>query len=194
MFVVPIAAAQIWLLCALSLVFFAFLLRAIVRRQKETGGRSATSSRVGIVIQGAGIGIAGVGIVRPTLPSLSLPGIAGFIAVLVLVGGSIVLFAWSSSALGKNWSFEARTRKDHELIRSGPYAYVRHPIYLGMMLFMLGWAVALGHWANLVVAVPLFLIGTRMRTAAEDRLLEASFGQAFRDYARTTPALIPRLY
>jgi protein-S-isoprenylcysteine O-methyltransferase Ste14 len=193
MFAVPIAVTQFWLLCVLSLVFFAFLIRALARRRGETGGRRATSSRVGIVVQALGMGLVGFGIVRPTLPWSSLPAIAGCLLVFLLVGGATVLFASSSAALGKNWSFEARTRTDHELIRSGPYAYVRHPIYLGMMLYMLGWAAALGHWANLVVAVPLFLLGTRLRTDAEDRLLEATFGAQFLAYRNSTPALFPRL-
>jgi protein-S-isoprenylcysteine O-methyltransferase Ste14 len=193
MFVVPIAITQVWLLGALSLVFFGFLIRAIARRRRESGARRETSSRVGIIVQGFGMALVGFGIVKPTLRWPSLPAVAACLAVLLLSSGAIALFASSSAALGKNWSFEARTRTDHELIRRGPYAYVRHPIYLGMMLFMLGWAVALGHWANLVVAVPIFLIGTRMRTAAEDRLLEASFGQDFIAYRNSTPALFPRL-
>jgi protein-S-isoprenylcysteine O-methyltransferase Ste14 len=84
-------------------------------------------------------------------------------------------------------------RTDHQLIRTGPYARVRHPIYLGMLLFLLGLAVGLGHWLQLVVAVPLFLIGTAIRTRLEDQLLDAQFGQDFRDYAKSTPSLIPRL-
>src|SRR5690349_17625660 len=136
MLVTPIAITQVWLLGALSLAFFAFLFRTMARRQREMGGRRATSSRVGIIVQGLGMGLVGPGIVRPTLSWSSLPAIAGCIAVLLLVGGAVMLFASSSTALGKNWSFEARTRSDHELIRGGPYAYVRHPIYLGMMLYM----------------------------------------------------------
>ena len=133
------------------------------------------------------------GTIRPALAWSSLPAIATCLAILLLMSGAIALFASSSMALGKNWSFQARTRSDHELIRSGPYAYVRHPIYLGMLLFMLAWSAALGHWANLLLAMPLFVIGTKMRTAAEDRLLEASFGQDFIAYRNTTPALFPRL-
>jgi protein-S-isoprenylcysteine O-methyltransferase Ste14 len=193
MFAVPIAITQIWLLVALSLVFFAYLFRAIGRRQREIGGQRATGSRLGIFVQALGMALVGFGMVRPTLPWSSLPAIAGCLAVVLLVGGAVALFALSSSALGKNWSFEARTRSDHELIRSGPYAYVRHPIYLGMFLYMMGWAAALGHWANLILAVPLFLVGTRLRTDAEDRLLEASFGQDFIAYRSSTPALFPRL-
>jgi len=193
MFVVPIAMAQVWLFSALALVFFGFLIRAMARRQSEAGGRRATSSRLGIFVQGLGMAFVVPGTIRPALAWSSLPAIAACLAILLLMSGAIALFASSSTALGKNWSFQARTRSDHELIRSGPYAYVRHPIYLGMLLFMLAWAVALGHWANLVVAMPLFVIGTKMRTAAEDRLLEASFGQDFIAYRKSVPALFPRL-
>jgi protein-S-isoprenylcysteine O-methyltransferase Ste14 len=193
MFVVPIAITQIWLFSALSLVFLGFLIRAMSRRESEAGGRRATSSRRGIFVQGLGMAFVVPGMITPTMAWFSLPAIAACVAILLLMGGAIALFASSSTALGKNWSFEARTRSDHVLIRSGPYAYVRHPIYLGMMLFMLAWAAALGHWANLIVAVPLFLIGTKMRTAAEDRLLEASFGRDFIKYRNSTPALFPRL-
>ena len=51
---------------------------------------------------------------------------------------------------------------------------MRHPIYLGMLLFLLGLAVAFGHWLQLVVALPLFLAGTAIRTRLEDRLLESA--------------------
>jgi protein-S-isoprenylcysteine O-methyltransferase Ste14 len=123
----------------------------------------------------------------------SAAGLAGAFAVAVLMGSAIYLFAASSSTLGVNWSIEARTRTDHELIREGPYAHVRHPIYLGMLLFLLGLAVAVGHWVELVVAVPVFLAGTSIRTKLEERLLEEQFGQKFTEYARSTPALLPRL-
>lgn len=105
-----------------------------------------------------------------------------------------MLFALSSSALGRNWSIVARTLSDHELVRSGPYARIRHPIYLGLLLFMLGLAVAYGHWLQLVIAVPVYLAGTQIRTSIEDQLLEQRFGEAFRDYRNSTPALIPRLF
>jgi protein-S-isoprenylcysteine O-methyltransferase Ste14 len=164
----------------------------LIRRTPESGGRREGKSRIGIVLQSISFFFAGFGGARPSLPLLSPAALGGALAVLLLMGGSLYLFAASSSALGKNWSLEARMRTDHQLIRNGPYARVRHPIYLGMLLFLLGLAVALGHWLQLVVALPLFLVGTSIRTKLEDRLLEEQFGQEFTDYARSTPALIPR--
>jgi len=191
---VPISWVQFWAFTASGLLFFVFLIRAAFRRTAESGSKRDRRSQLGIVIQSLGIASAGFGIVRPTLAPLSAAGLAGTAAVLVLMGGAIGLFATSSRELGRNWSLVARTRSDHQLVRTGPYARVRHPIYLGMLLFLLGLAVALGHWAQLIVAVPLFLIGTSIRTRIEDGLLEQSFGDAFRKYQSSTPALIPRRF
>lgn len=190
---VPIAMPQWWLFDALSLIFFAFIVRAMLRRPKEQGGRTDSGSRLGIILQSIGIALAGIGPVRLTLEWFSATAIAWDLAVLLLMAGAIGLFATSSTVLGKNWSIEARTLDDHQLVRTGPYARVRHPIYLAMLLFLLGLAAALGHVVQLVVAIPVFLIGTRMRTDAEERLLEQSFGEEFRRYRRSTPAIFPKI-
>jgi protein-S-isoprenylcysteine O-methyltransferase Ste14 len=191
--VVPIGWLQFWLFWGLAILFFASLIRALTRRTPESGGRREGKSRIGIILQSIGFFFAGFGGVRIALPLLSPAALVGALAVLLLMGGALYLFAASSSALGKNWSLEARTRDDHQLIRNGPYARVRHPIYLGMLLFLVGLAVALGHYAQLILAVPIFLVGTTIRTRIEDGLLEAQFGQDFRDYAKSTPPLIPRI-
>ena len=192
-FTTPVSLLQFWLFLGLALVFFGFLIRASMRKGSDAGAKRDTRSRLGIVLQSIGIGMAGFGSVLPTLAPADPVAIAGSIGVLVFMGGSIALFALSSNALGKNWSVVARTLDDHELVRRGPYAYVRHPIYLGMLLFLIGLAVALGHYAQLIVAIPIFLVGTTIRTRIEDGLLEARFGDDFRSYARATPALIPGL-
>ena len=191
---VPISPLQVATFIGLSLVFFLFLVRAASRWTRESSVKADQRSQFGILLQSVGIGIAGLGRPRPTLESLSAAGLLGTVAVLLFMGGAIYLFAASSRALGKNWSLVARTRGDHELVRAGPYAWVRHPIYLGMLLFLFGLAAAFGHWAMTIVAVPVFLAGTAIRTRIEDGLLEQSFGDKFRDYRSSTPAIIPRLF
>jgi protein-S-isoprenylcysteine O-methyltransferase Ste14 len=62
-----------------------------------------------------------------------------------------------------------------------------------MLFFLLGLATALGHWFQLIIAVPVFLAGTASRTRVEEGLLERSFGDKFREYRNSTPALIPKL-
>ena len=192
-FTLPVSPLQLWTFSGCGLIFFVFLLRTLSRRGPEAGGKRDRRSQLGIAIQSIGIGLAGFGPVKPTLAPLGAAGLAGTAAVLLLMGGAIGLFAASSRELGRNWSLVARMRSDHELVRTGPYARVRHPIYLGMLLFLLAFAVGLGHWAQLLVALPVFFTGTAIRTRLEDGLLEQQFGEKFRDYRRATPALIPRL-
>jgi len=190
---VPISLTQLAAFWLLSLGFFLSLIRAFSRRSRETGATRNSRSRLGILLQAVGIGFAGFGEIRLALAPFSPLALLGTVAVIALMGGSIALFVTSSRALGRNWSLIARTRTDHELIRSGSYARVRHPIYLAMLLFLLALAVATGHWVQLVPAIPLFLAGTKIRTDAEDRLLEQSFGEAFRQYRSGTPAIFPKI-
>ncbi len=190
----PVSQAQVWLFFILAVGFFAVMIVAVSRSGGgESGARRNNMSRLGIGLQGLGIGLAGFGPVRMSLALLSPQALIQSTAIALLVAGAAGLFAASARALGANWSIVARTRSDHQLVRNGPYALVRHPIYLGLLLFLLGLAVALGHFAQLIAAIPVFLIGTAIRTRIEDRLLETKFGDEYRDYGRTTPALIPKI-
>ena len=191
---VPISMLQLWTFTGCGFVFFLFLLRALSGRTPEVGAKRDWRSQIGIAIQAIGITFAGFGRVKPTLASLSPLSLAGTAVVVLLMAAAIGLFAASSRELGRNWSLVARMRRDHELVRTGPYSRVRHPIYLGMLLFLLSLAVALGHLAQLLIALPVYFAGTAIRTRAEDSLLEQSFGKTFRDYRSRTPALIPRLF
>jgi protein-S-isoprenylcysteine O-methyltransferase Ste14 len=95
--------------------------------------------------------------------------------------------------MGRNWSLEARTREDHELIVSGPFALIRHPIYTGMFAFLLAMAIAFGHWRGLILGVPLFWIGTMMRVTREEKLLRAQFGTSYDAYAARVKRFVPGL-
>jgi protein-S-isoprenylcysteine O-methyltransferase Ste14 len=177
----------------LSVVFGLLVILTAIRRGREAGAaRRGAAARLGVIIQVVAIFIACIGPIRPDLPVNSPAAIAGTAAVLFLGGGASWLFYASARTLKKNWSIEARMRPDHQLVRAGPYTYIRHPIYLGLLLFMLSLAVAAGHFLQLLLAVPLYLWGTAIRTRVEDQLLAETFGAAFEDYRRDTPALIPR--
>ncbi len=189
----PVGAPQFAAFFALAFLFAGMVLRFRAKAPREgKSGRRAPLSMIGIVLQGGAMGLTGAGRIAMVLPPGDWRSIAATLAVLVLNGGAVWLFVASATALGANWSLVARTLSDHSLVTSGPFARVRHPIYAAMLLFLLGLAVAFGHEANLIVALPLFLIGTFIRTQSEERLLKAQFGAAFDDYARNTPALIPR--
>jgi protein-S-isoprenylcysteine O-methyltransferase Ste14 len=189
----PVSPLQIWAFEGLSLIFFLLLLRALRRRALDKGGKRDRRSSLGILLQTVAIAAVAVGRLNVASPLLSPASLLATAGVVLLMLGATWLFAASSNALGRNWSIIARMRSDHELIRSGPYSRVRHPIYLGLLLFLFAVAIAFGHWLQLILAVPLYLAGTRIRTDVEDRLLEQTFGEDFREYRNSTPALLPRL-
>jgi protein-S-isoprenylcysteine O-methyltransferase Ste14 len=172
--------------------FIAFWFARWTRPAEAAGGTAAGGSRIGLVLQGAALGLTMLGPVRPSL-SMSHPlAIAETLIAAGCAAGATWLFVASRRALGANWSLVARTRADHSLTTAGPYGTVRHPIYTALLLLLIGAATATGHWVSFVVTLPLYLWGTRIRTRHEDALLETVFGQTFRDYRRATPGLVPR--
>ena len=72
--------------------------------------------------------------------------------VLVIVVGSLWIMSAALRALGKQWSLQARMLEDHALIRSGPYRFVRHPIYTGMLGMILAAAIAWSNWLGFIVS------------------------------------------
>lgn len=104
---------------------------------------------------------------------------------------SIFMF-WNAVAnLGRQWRFDAGLNRDHQLVQSGAYRIVRHPIYasmLGMLLADVCWVGTLPGWP---VGIVLFLAGTEIRVRAEDTLLRKRFGTRFTEWQRSVPAYLP---
>ena len=115
-------------------------------------------------------------------------------ATLFLAAASIWLVDAASRRLGKQWALPARLVEGHELITSGPYRWVRTPIYLGMLALLLATGLALSPWPVLVIAAVVFIAGTVIRIRNEEQLLRQAFGAKFEEYTRTAAALIPGIY
>ncbi len=94
--------------------------------------------------------------------------------------------------LGQYWSARVTLKEDHRLIQSGHYAYVRHPIYTGMLLATVGTALVVGEWRG-VLAVGLALAAHSRKAIREEALLAGEFGDAYAEYRRRTGFLFPRL-
>jgi len=104
-----------------------------------------------------------------------------------------LLFAiWARAYLGANWSGTVTVKVGHQLIRSGPYRWVRHPIYTGMILAMIGTATNRGQLRGFI-AVILLWIGFTMKSRIEERFMTATFGPEYDEYRRTTGGIVPRL-
>ena len=177
-----------------ALGFFIAVLAAKRRGGAETGATRSRASLLGIVLQAVGIALAGMGRQRVTLDPLSAKALVEAAAIAVLMAGAIGQFVWASRAMGRNWSIVARTRTDHTLVQHGPFAHLRHPIYTGMALFLLALALASGHTRQLIVAAPVFALGTWLRVRIEERLLSRQFGSAYATYAARVKRFVPGLF
>ncbi len=124
----------------------------------------------------------------PLLPHTAWIGWGG--AVLVVLGPGFT--AWARVHLGRFWSGGVALKAEHALIRTGPYAKTRHPIYTGLLLALAGTALVHATVGALAGAT-LIAIGLIIRSHREERLLTEHFGDAYRAYRAEVPAMIPRL-
>ena len=121
---------------------------------------------------------------QPPQPALQTAGL--------LFACIAVWISWASIRhLGKQLRVHAGLYADHELVRSGPYSIVRHPIYAGMLAIYLATALVRQSWILAAIGFVLFLIGTEIRVRLEDNLLASRFGKQFEEYKASTPAYAP---
>jgi protein-S-isoprenylcysteine O-methyltransferase Ste14 len=131
----------------------------------------------------AGVGGLGQRIVHPNY-ALAVVGIT-----LTWIG--IALALWARWNLGQFWSARITLKEDHELIRTGPYTYFRHPIYSGLDLAALGGVLAINRW-RCVLGVVLIVLGYWIKARKEESLLAAQFGAAFKEHCCHTGFLLPK--
>lgn len=145
----------------------------------------------------AGLGVAGVLMALPSLPSplgdrVIGDGFLPFAAGLLLTMAGLALTLWARKTLGGNWSAFVTVKDGHELVCRGPYRLVRHPIYTGLLAAFFGSALARGEWRGvLVVAVAFAALWFKLRT--EERFMTETFGPDYERYRAEVAALIPYL-
>jgi protein-S-isoprenylcysteine O-methyltransferase len=121
------------------------------------------------------------------------PGSAVAWAGVALTAAGIALAIWARFLLGRNWSATVTVKQGHTLVRKGPYAIVRHPIYSGLILAALGTALAFGAAAGFL-ASPILAIGWRLKSRREEQFMRAEFGADYLQYSSRVKALIPYLW
>jgi protein-S-isoprenylcysteine O-methyltransferase Ste14 len=131
----------------------------------------------------AGIGFLGNRFMHRTLAS----AIVGSILTWMGIGLAI----WARYHLAEYWSARITIKEDHQLIRTGPYARLRHPIYSGIILAAIGSAVVIDQW-RCVLGVCLVLTGYCIKARKEEAMLTEQFGESFREHQKHAGFLIPR--
>jgi protein-S-isoprenylcysteine O-methyltransferase Ste14 len=131
----------------------------------------------------------------PALNGWFLPQRFHFLVAIGVIAqaGFLLLAVWARRHLGRNWSAEVRIGKGHELVRTGPYRLVRHPIYTAMLGMFLGTAIASSQY-HALLGLAILIVAYIRKTRLEEQILQKAFGADFDAYRRTTWALVPGLF
>ncbi len=120
------------------------------------------------------------------VPHIDFVGILG----LSISAAGLVTACWARYLLGTNWSATVQQKADHALITSGPYRFVRHPIYTGLLLIFTGHALIVGDY-RAIIAVIIVFVSFWFKLKKEEALMEQIFGGTYEHYRRNTKALVP---
>lgn len=130
-----------------------------------------------------GIGVLGERVFHRTYATL--------VAGVALTWIGIALALWARWHLGQYWSGRITLKEGHKLIRTGPYAHFRHPIYSGIILAAIGVALAADEW-RCVAGVVTIVLAYWVKGRKEESVLAGQFGEEFNEHRRHTGFLIPR--
>jgi protein-S-isoprenylcysteine O-methyltransferase Ste14 len=178
-----------WIWCAWAL----FWLMAAFRT-KKTARREPLGPRLLYILTGVigGVLIAFHGLPWPPLLNLRLwprSGLSYSIGLAVLLAG-VAFAVWARVHLGSNWSGTVTVKEDHELIRTGPYGYVRHPIYTGLIAGVIGTAICSGT-LRAALGAGIIAVALLLKSRTEERFMRETFAAQYAKYCAEVPALVP---
>lgn len=127
---------------------------------------------------------------------LALPGNPWawlLIGILVMCGGALLRY-WAIVTLGRFFRFEVMVQDEHKVVTGGPYRFVRHPSYTGVLLIELGLGIALGNFLAIAICMSIPVLGFLPRIQHEEDALEKGLGTEYQTYAANTKRLIPGLW
>ena len=125
-------------------------------------------------------------------PELEVPEAVAWVGVALSLLG-VAFSLWAIVTLGRHYDLVLEVHEDHELIRGGPYALVRHPVYTGLALHFAGVCLATGNALLIAGTLLLSFPAFYLRARAEEALLSERFGVEYEKYAREVPMLVPLL-
>lgn len=140
-------------------------------------------------------GVLLLGFAPRILPSAEIrPPLVPIVVGLVIFAAGEALRVWAKVALGRYFTYTVMTSRDQPVITSGPYHYVRHPSYTGLLLMMVGAGAAYGNWVGLAGLVVAGFGGLRYRIYVEEKALMEALGDPYRSYAEHHKRLIPYVW
>jgi protein-S-isoprenylcysteine O-methyltransferase Ste14 len=188
---------------AAAIAFYAALVAFVVLEQRprlrsmlnREGARRDRGSMVVLVACIAG-GIVGAFLLASDVPGASLGAARWPLLVcgVALMVAGIVLRQWAITVLGRFFTVDVRVQEGQQVVDRGPYRWVRHPSYTGMLVTFLGIGMALGNWLSILCALVIPLAGLAARIGVEERALLDGLGDPYRRYAAGRARLVPRVW
>jgi protein-S-isoprenylcysteine O-methyltransferase Ste14 len=169
-------------------------MRYRTRRNRRGGRRAERSTLVLVVVCVVGAVAAGIQLANWSGGSVGSAAWPLFVLGLVLMAAGLAIRQWAILTLGRYFTVDVRIHPNQTVVDRGPYRWVRHPSYTGLVLFFVGLGLALGNWASLVVLAALPAAGLLVRIRAEERALFTSLGDDYRRYAAHRRRLFPGVW
>ena len=168
------------------------IIRTLVRHKGARADRGTHLVSAGCVV----VGVAGAFALAGTTGAASLDGArwATYAVGLALMAAGLALRWWSIHTLGRSFTVDVRIRAGQTVIDTGPYRWVRHPSYTGLLLICAGIGLALGNGASLACVIVIPLAGLVARIRTEERVLLHELGDSYRRFTKGRARLIPGLW
>ncbi len=175
------------------IVFVTYWIIGAIKTRATREKESFASRFAVLLLEGVGYllifsGSTGIGFLGTRFVPRSMP--TAFLGV-IFVWVGIGLAIWARYHLAEYWSARITIKEGHQLIRTGPYSHLRHPIYSGLVLATIGSALVIDEW-RCVLGVCLVLTGYCFKARKEETMLRQQFGEAFREHQKRTGFLTPR--
>ena len=182
-----------WILIATAAIWIALELRQSITHRTD-GVRAGWGSEIVfrlVVTAGA----LGSGVLTHNMPAATIrPAVVARAIGLVLFWCGIALRLWSFRTLGRYFTFTVQTSRDQPVITNGPYRFIRHPSYAGLLLAVIAVGLFVGNWVALVFLTVAFTGALVYRIRVEERALTENIGDGYRDYAATHKRLVPFIW
>jgi protein-S-isoprenylcysteine O-methyltransferase Ste14 len=149
------------------------------------------STVLGVLGAAAGTSRAPWATIAPDLPLVRW--VVFGIGIAAIVGGALFRL-WAVVTLGQFFTLDVRISSDQKVVTAGPYRWVRHPSYTGLLLSLLGIGLCLGNWVSVLAIVVLPLIGLVRRIFVEEGVLLANLGEPYRAFAAGRKRLVPGVW
>lgn len=197
--VAPLPYANAGAKVAFDLVAGAFgvlELRIRVRSRLNREGVRADRGSLLVVLASVYVGVVGGFVLAGALPGAEIRDVRWplFVLGLVLMISGIAIRQWAVAVLDRFFTVDVRIHPGQTVVERGPYRWVRHPSYSGMLVTFAGIGLALGNWAALAVLVAGPAAGLLVRIRLEERALLDGLGEPYRRFAAGRPRLFPRLW